>query len=104
MKQRKYYRKFYGANASLWVQNREYGCIVKDISRSGALLTFDVSPPIKIGELVDIQIPYTDGERHVKKIAKVKRISGNCIGIRFCGDAQEQALSSESQKMPEQVL
>lgn len=97
MKQRKYFRKFYGANASLWIQNREHNCIVKDISRSSALLTFDARPPVKIGELVDIQIPFTDGERHVQKTAKVKRISGNSIGIRFYGGTSEKSTPSGEQ-------
>jgi hypothetical protein len=100
MKQRKHYRKFYGANASLWIQNREYSCIVKDISRSGALLTFDVLPLLKIGELVDIQIPFTDGERHVKKTAKVKRLNGNSIGIRFYGNSQAKVHEIEDTICP----
>ena len=89
IKQREYFRKFYGANASLLIEDREYRCIVKDISKGGAQLSFDASPPVKIGELVDVQIPFTDGERYMRKRAKVKRLNGNNIGIRFCGSPQD---------------
>lgn len=85
IKQREYFRKFYGANASLMIEQRQYHCIVKDISRGGAQLSFDGFPPVKIGDLVDVQIPFTNGERHITKRAEVKRLNGNSIGIRFNG-------------------
>lgn len=82
-KKRKHDRKLYCAIAFLMMANQEYTCAIENISKGGAMLSVDVSFPIKIGELVDIQIPYSDGKRYVKKTAKVLRFNENSIAIKF---------------------
>ena len=65
------------------IQNQEFSCLVEDISRGGALLSIDEHFPFKIGELIEIQIPYSDSKQFVKKTAQVKRVNGKNIALQF---------------------
>lgn len=80
---RKHDRKPYSATAILLVQNQEYVCSIQNISKGGALLSIDVTFPVSFGEMVDIEIPFSDGKRHVKKTAKVRRFSDKEIAVKF---------------------
>lgn len=80
---RKHDRRQYGANAMLIVRNREYSCLVQNISNSGALLVTDIPLPIRLGQLVEIQIPFSNGTSYVEKSAKIKRIQDDGIAIKF---------------------
>ena len=70
-------------SAFLIIQNQEFSCMVEDISRGGALLSIDEHFPVKIGELIEIQIPFSDSKQYVKKTAQVKRVNGKNIAIQF---------------------
>ena len=80
---RRYQRRSYSADAYLLIQDKEYVCVVENLSKGGALLSLDVSFPIEIGDLVDIQIPFSNGDRYVKKTAKIMRFSDKNIAIKF---------------------
>lgn len=80
---RKHDRKLCNTIARLLIQNQEHTCMIENIGRGGALLSIGVHFPLKIGELVEIQIPFSDGERYVKKTAKVKRFNDQSIAIQF---------------------
>ena len=80
---REHDRKPYSATAILLIQNQEYVCSVENISKGGALLSIDVSFPVSFGEMVDVQIPFSDGKRHIKKTAKVRRFSDKEIALKF---------------------
>lgn len=80
---RKHDRKLCNTIALLIIQNQEHTCMIKNISRGGALLSIGVHFPLKIGELMEIQIPFSDGKRYVKKTAKVKRFNDKSIAIKF---------------------
>jgi len=57
--------------------------MIQDICRGGALLSIDEHFPLKIGELIEIQIPFSDSKQYVKKTAQVKRVNGKNIAIQF---------------------
>ncbi|MGD9368409.1 MAG: PilZ domain-containing protein [Desulfobacteraceae bacterium] len=80
---RKHDRKLCSTMAQLVIQNNEHTCRIENISKGGALLSIGVHFPLKIGELVEIQIPFSDGKRYVKKTAKVKRFNDKNIAIKF---------------------
>lgn len=81
---REHNRKLCGSTtAFLTIQDQEYACTVENISKGGALLAIDGHFPLKIGELVEIQIPFSDSKQYVKKTAQVKRFSTKNIAIKF---------------------
>ena len=57
--------------------------MVEDICIGGALLFIDEHFPVKIGELIEIQIQFSDSKQYVKKTALVKRVNGKNIAIQF---------------------
>jgi hypothetical protein len=69
--------------AFLTIQDQEYSCTVEDISRGGALLTIDEHFTLKIGEIIEIQIPFSDSKKYVKKTAQIKRFNNKNIAIKF---------------------
>jgi len=57
--------------------------MVEDICIGGAQLSTDEHFPVKIGELIEIQIQFSDSKQYVKKTAQVKRVNGKNIAIQF---------------------
>ena len=70
-------------SAFLIIQNQEFSCMVEDICVGGALLSIDEYFPVKIGELIEIQIQFSESKQYVKKTAQVKRVNGKNIAIQF---------------------
>ncbi|MDJ0783280.1 MAG: PilZ domain-containing protein [Desulfosarcinaceae bacterium] len=80
---RRHPRKAYGAPITITYDNDSYSCVLNDISKGGAFLGIEAGHQIRPGAFIDINIPFTDRGKFVKKVGKVTRVDKQGIGVRF---------------------
>ncbi|BBO66708.1 hypothetical protein DSCA_06380 [Desulfosarcina alkanivorans] len=80
---RRYERKNYNTDVVFSLQGKAYAGTLKDISMGGAfVMTLSVNQVYK-GDVIVISIPYTSGQKNIKRRAKVLWTSGEGFAIEF---------------------
>ena len=80
---RKYERKDYKTNIYFSAKSNAYPAIIHNISLGGALINNDSAPKIFEGEIITVNIPFSNTERSVKRKARVKWIFDTKFGVEF---------------------
>jgi Tfp pilus assembly protein PilZ len=75
------FRRKYAQTISFSAQNRHYRAFCKDISSSGIFI--QTSEIFQLGQLVTLDIPFSDGKESIKVPAEIVRVSTDGIGLRF---------------------
>lgn len=74
-------RKHYDQSISFYVQNRRYQAICKDISSGGIFIQTD--EVFHLGQMVTLDIPFSNGDQSIKVPAEIVRVDSEGIGLRF---------------------
>jgi len=74
-------RRIYDQTISFSTQERQYTALCKDISNGGIFIqTGDV---FRLGQLVTLDIPFSDGRESIKVPAEIVRVNPDGIGLKF---------------------
>ena len=74
-------RRIYDQTISFSTQERQYTALCKDISNGGIFIqTGDV---FRLGQLVTLDIPFSDGRESIKIPAEIVRVNPDGIGLKF---------------------
>ncbi|MCG6910482.1 MAG: PilZ domain-containing protein [Deltaproteobacteria bacterium] len=74
-------RKNFEKQISFTIRNRSYQAICKDISNGGLFIQTD--EVFSVGQVVILNIPFSNGRREIKVPAEIVRVSSEGIGLRF---------------------
>ena len=74
-------RKAFDKHISFTVQERAYKALCRDISSGG--LFIQTEEMFSLGQIVMLNIPFSDGSRMIKIPAEIVRINDHGIGLRF---------------------
>ena len=74
-------RKAYEQTISFFVQNRQYKAICKDISSGGLFIQTDEI--FHLGQIVTLDIPFSNGNQSIQVPAEIVRVDTEGIGLRF---------------------
>jgi len=74
-------RKAFEKKISFSVQERNYKAICKDISNGGLFIQTD--EVFTLGQVVMLNIPFSNGNREIKVPAEIVRVNDRGIGLRF---------------------
>ena len=74
-------RKPYERSISFFVQNRRYQAICKDISSGGIFI--QTNEVFHLGQVITLDIPFSDGEQSLQVPAEIVRVDNEGIGLRF---------------------
>lgn len=74
-------RKQFDQSISFFVQNRRYQAICKDISSGGIFIQTD--EVFHVGQIVTLDIPFSNGEQSIKVPAEIVRVDVEGVGLRF---------------------
>ena len=74
-------RKSYDQTITFSTRDRQYRAICKDISSGGVfIMTEEV---FQLGQLVTLEIPFSNGKRNISVPAEIVRVNTEGIGLRF---------------------
>ncbi|MEJ2097119.1 MAG: PilZ domain-containing protein [Deltaproteobacteria bacterium] len=74
-------RKPYDQTISFYVKNRRYQAVCKDISTGGVFI--QTNEIFRVGQIVTLDIPFSDGEQTIQVPAEIVRVDSDGIGLRF---------------------
>jgi Tfp pilus assembly protein PilZ len=74
-------RKTYDQKISFFVQNRRYRALCKDISSGGIFI--QTSEVFHLGQIVTLDIPFSNGDQSIQVPAEIVRIDTEGIGLKF---------------------
>ena len=74
-------RKPYERTISFFVKNRRYQAICKDISSGGIFI--QTNEVFHLGQVITLDIPFSDGEQSLQVPAEIVRVDNEGIGLRF---------------------
>jgi Tfp pilus assembly protein PilZ len=74
-------RKTFERTISFFVQNRRYQAICKDISSGGIFIQTD--EVFHLGQLVTLDIPFSNGDQSIQVPAEIVRVDQEGIGLKF---------------------
>jgi hypothetical protein len=80
---RKHERKGYGTNIVFAIKERAYSGILKNISIGGAFIVTSSVNQMSVGEVITINIPFTDGRKHVRRKARIKWGNNEGFAVEF---------------------
>jgi len=80
---RKYERKDYNADIYFSFKSQAYPAVIRNISLGGALINHDSAPKIFEGEIITVNIPFSQTKQSVKRKAKVMWSFDTELGIEF---------------------
>ena len=83
MIKRSFERKRYPAEIIFAHKNNAYRGTLRDLSLGGAFIVSDNVNLFEVGELVTISIPYTSGQKHVKRRGRIKWMNDEGFAIEF---------------------
>ena len=75
------FRRKYDQTITFSTQNRQYSAYCKDISNSGIYI--QTSEIFQLGQLVTLDIPFSDGKESIKVPAEIVRVNPDGIGLKF---------------------
>jgi Tfp pilus assembly protein PilZ len=75
------FRRKYDQTITFSTQNRQYSAYCKDISNSGIFI--QTSEIFQLGQLVTLDIPFSDGKESIKVPAEIVRVNPDGIGLKF---------------------
>jgi len=74
-------RRRYDQTITFSTQNRQYSALCKDISNGGIFV--QTSEIFRLGQLVTLDIPFSQGKESIKVPAEIVRVNPDGIGLRF---------------------
>ncbi len=69
---RRHERRDYGTNIVFAAKDRAYSGILKNISIGGAFIATSSVNQVSVGDVITINIPFTDGRKHIRRKARIK--------------------------------
>ena len=75
------FRRKYDQTITFSTQNRQYRAYCKDISNSGIFI--QTSEIFQLGQLVSLDIPFSDEKTSIKVPAEIVRVNPDGIGLKF---------------------
>ena len=75
------FRRKYDQTITFSTQNRRYRAFCKDISNGGIFI--QTSEMFQLGQLVTLDIPFSDGKESIKVPAEIVRVNPDGIGLKF---------------------
>jgi len=75
------YRRKYDQTITFQTQNRQYRAYCKNISNGGIFI--QTSEIFQLGQLVTLDIPFSDGKESIKVPAEIVRVNSDGIGLKF---------------------
>ena len=79
--EREDFRRKYDQTITFSTQNRQYRAYCKDISSGGIFI--QTSEIFQLGQLVTLEIPFSDGKEAIKVPAEIVRVNTDGIGLKF---------------------
>jgi hypothetical protein len=80
---RRHDRKDYGTSIVFAHKDRAYSGILKNISVGGAFIVTASVNQVSAGEVVTINIPFTDGRKHIRRKARIKWGNNEGFAVEF---------------------
>jgi len=80
-------RRSFDKKISFTVQENGYKAICKDISNGG--LFIQTNEVFSVGQVVTLNIPFSDGNRAINVPAEIVRVNDRGIGLRFMKKVNE---------------
>jgi Tfp pilus assembly protein PilZ len=74
-------RKVYGKKISFYVKNHRYQALCKDISGGGIFI--QTSEVFHLGQVVTLDIPFSNGDQSIQVPAEIVRVDSEGIGLKF---------------------
>ena len=75
------FRRVYDRTITFSTQDRQYSALCKDISNGGIFI--QTSEIFQLGQLVNLDIPFSHGKKAIKVPAEIVRVNPDGIGLRF---------------------
>ena len=75
------FRRKYDQTITFQTQNRQYRAYCKNISNGGIFI--QTSEIFQLGQLVTLDIPFSDGKESIKVPAEIVRVNSDGIGLKF---------------------
>jgi len=75
------FRRMYDQTITFSTQDRQYRALCKDISNGG--LFIQTSEIFQLGQLVTLDIPFSNGKESIKVAAEIVRVNPDGIGLKF---------------------
>lgn len=75
------FRRVYDQTITFSTQDRRYRALCKDISNGGIFI--QTSEIFQLGQLVNLDIPFSNGKESIKIPAEIVRVNPNGIGLKF---------------------
>ncbi|MFC1876359.1 PilZ domain-containing protein [Thermodesulfobacteriota bacterium] len=75
------FRRMYDQTITFSTQDRRYSALCKDISNGGIFI--QTSEIFQLGQLVTLDIPFSDGRDSIKVPAEIVRVNPDGIGLKF---------------------
>lgn len=76
-------RKKYGASILFSHRHKAYSGVIKDISLGGLFIATPSANLFSAGDVITVSIPFTTGEKHVKRTGWVRWTNNEGIAIEF---------------------
>jgi Tfp pilus assembly protein PilZ len=74
-------RRMYDQTITFSTQDRQYKALCKDISNGGIFI--QTAEMFQLGQMVTLDIPFSDGKESIKVPAEIVRINPDGIGLKF---------------------
>jgi hypothetical protein len=75
------FRRMYDQTITFSTQDRQYSALCRDISSGGIFIqTLDI---FKLGQLVTLDIPFSNEKESIKVPAEIVRVNPDGIGLKF---------------------
>jgi Tfp pilus assembly protein PilZ len=74
-------RRMYDRTITFSTQDRQYSAPCKDISNGGIFI--QTGEIFRLGQLVTLDIPFSDGKESIKVPAEIVRVNTDGIGLKF---------------------
>ena len=81
-------RRAYEQTITFSTQDRQYKALCKNISNGGIFV--QTSEIFRLGQLVSLDIPFSDGKESIKVPAEIVRIETEGIGLKFLKKKTEE--------------
>ncbi len=80
---RRHERKDYGTNIVFAIKDRAYSGILKNISIGGAFIATSSVNQVSVGDVITINIPFTDGRKHIRRKGRIKWENNEGFAVEF---------------------
>jgi len=80
---RKHERKIYKNDIVFSYKNHVYAGTIKNISLGGAFIATRTVNQFSVGDVITLSIPFTNGEKHVKRKARIEWHNNEGFAVEF---------------------